>query len=706
MMMKTNDHPGKTPTAGITAAPFPVFRFLSFLALLLLNAGQSEAQTVEADTIKEVAIYGRRRVSPLKRLTVEPLAWETSITYITGDDLKRTAAVSLFDALKYSVNGTPSTQGRRKKHYYLLRGQNMASDYAINGVSLSTNGAGPMSEWVEAPALLPAAMIESVEVVRSGNSLLLGFSGLNGVVNIKTKTFDTLSTQLEAEYGTFNSLRCGGLHGGKFGGKAGVLRYAFSLFRQRTDGPEGRHSYEDLWNLYGKITYSYHEKAELHLESFYTYGVRHVTQAVFDRLAAPQSQLADLWEYDPMRYSISTARLKITESAKASTEVQFGYILNRMDLYPDRYYYTSTGAEVQLADSVKRNRMLDEPDSILMIAVFQAFSPVKNNVVRTGVMYASSANYAHGKSKKSTVAATLLDQHTFGKLDVHAGVKVIREYYDYYVPGQGFGDASRAVTNRWQPTLFNLSAGVSYQLKRNHILNFVLNSGTLPIDGTALQQLLDANGAALKDEETGKTLTGWLKREVRTGVELGWKHHAEAAGHFVWTCFFLKQKNTSEFTRTPYFDDSDVLRYYMKNIDLNTCGVELSYHSPAWREAWSCNGNLSCKYVGQTEHSSRKRYTRQPPFIANAGVSYARKAWEANMQGKYVSRYTTDRFLKEDVDAGDYFNFDANLTFAVPRTCLRIYGSAINIFDVRYATVSPIYPDFGRQLKAGVRVIF
>ncbi|MDR1672659.1 MAG: TonB-dependent receptor plug domain-containing protein [Bacteroidales bacterium] len=688
-----------------------MIRRLIFSCLSVALAGQlsGQTETLPPDTVRsieEVSIYGRKRTSPLLNLTVEPLAWETSITYITSEEHRKTGAVNLFDALKYSVNGMPSTQGRRKKHYYLLRGQNMAADYAVNGVSLSTNGAGPMAEWVEAPSLLPAAMIESVEVVRSGNSLLLGFSGLNGVVNIKTKTFDDFITQAEVEYGTFNSLRFGVLHGGKTGNdKTGRLHYALSLFNSSTDGPKGRHSKENLWNIYGKAEYKYKDRIEFALENFYTYGTRYVTQAVFDSLAAPQSQLADLWEYDPMRYNVATARLKINESAKASTELQLSHILNRMDLYPDRYYFTSSGSVVQIADSIKRNHMLDEPDSIFTAAVFQAFSPVRNNVLRAGVMFASSANYAHGMSKKKILSATLLDQHTFGQTDIHAGVKFIREYYEYYVPGQGFGDAAQAVSDEWQPALFGMSAGVSHQRGRR-TLNIVINSGMLPVDKTALQLLTGNNGAPLMDETTGKPLVGGLQREIRTGAELGWKHHIEERGHIIWTLFLMNQKNTSEFTKTPYYDDRNVLRYYMRNINLATYGIEVSFHSLKQMGCLSASGNVSYKYVRRKDPSSRKHYTKQPPFIANATVSFSKSTWEANLMGKYVSQYRTDRFLREEVNTGNYFNFDANLTCSIPRTPLQIFASMMNIFDWRYATVSPLYPDFGRQMKIGMRAVF
>ncbi|OAV75212.1 vitamin B12/cobalamin outer membrane transporter [Bacteroidales bacterium Barb7] len=680
---------------------------LIYTAFILLLSTTAFAQKEHGDTLQvhalpEVTVTGRHRVSPLKELTVEPLAWETSITCITADDNRKTAVLHLFDALKYSVNGVASTQGRRKKHYYLLRGQNVASDYAVNGVSLSTNGAGPMAEWVEAPALLPESMIESVEIVRSGNSLFLGFSGLNGVINVKTKTFDKPTTQAEVNYGTFNTLHAGALHGGKMKN----LHYAFSLFNDRTDGAKGRHSDENLWNFYGKIGYQYKDKLEINLESSYIYGTRFVTQAVFDSLAAPQSQLADLWEYDPMRYSISTARVKYNETKSAATELQFSYILNRMDLYPDHYHFTSTGKVVELSDSIVRKRMLNEPDSIFTAAVFQAFSPVEHNVVRAGVMFASSANYAHGKSKKKILSASLLDQHTFGRTDAHLGAKFIREYYDYYVPYQGFGSEINAITKEWQPVLFNISAGVSHQPNAGYILNGVINSGALPLDRTALQQQTDAVGNPLKDENTGKTLVSYMKGEIRTGVELGLQQRLPAAGQLTWTLFLLNQKNTSEYTRTPYFDSNDVLRYYMRNIDLRTVGIELSYRSSTWLNMFSGFGNISCKYVSRSEQSSRTHYDKQPPVIANACLSFEKKNVEVHLMAKYVSRYRSDRFLKKEVDMGNYCNTDVQFIYHIHTLHTELYSLISNLFDTRYSTVSPVYPDFGREIKAGVRCSF
>jgi iron complex outermembrane receptor protein len=84
---------------------------MAFLFLLSIAAlAQHEhCDTLQDNMLQEVTVLGRQRISPLHELTVEPLAWESSITYITADDNHKTAAHHLFDALKYSVNGVAST---------------------------------------------------------------------------------------------------------------------------------------------------------------------------------------------------------------------------------------------------------------------------------------------------------------------------------------------------------------------------------------------------------------------------------------------------------------------------------------------------------------------------------------------------------------------------------------------------------------------
>jgi iron complex outermembrane receptor protein len=186
-------------------------------------------------------------------------------------------------------------------------------------------------------------------------------------------------------------------------------------------------------------------------------------------------------------------------------------------------------------------------------------------------------------------------------------------------------------------------------------------------------------------------------------VEFGLKQYLPDAGHLTWTLFLLNQRNTSEYTRTPYYDGNNVLRYYMKNLDLRTAGVELAFRSPLWINLFSASGNISCKYVYRAEPSGRTHYDKQPPLIANACLSYVGKNTEIHLMAKYVSPYRSDRFLKEEVDMGNDSNIDVHLIRHIPALRAELHVVASNLFDVRYATVSPLYPDFGRQIRVGVR---
>jgi len=200
--------------------------------------------------------------------------------------------------------------------------------------------------------------------------------------------------------------------------------------------------------------------------------------------------------------------------------------------------------------------------------------------------------------------------------------------------------------------------------------------------------------------------TDELEKEHRTGLDLGLDYAGRAGTNLVFTLFMLRQQNTSDYTNRAYYDDDGQIRYYQKNVSLHTYGAELSYHSPLWRSRWSLMSNLSYKFIYQSEESQYHKYSKQPPFIANAGLSYTADRFSFNLYGKYVSDYKTDRFLKEEVAIGNYFNWDFNLNYRLPGNFAEVRGAVRNIFDERYATVSPIYPDFGRELSLGIRLFF
>lgn len=154
----------------------------------------------------------------------------------------------------------------------------------------------------------------------------------------------------------------------------------------------------------------------------------------------------------------------------------------------------------------------------------------------------------------------------------------------------------------------------------------------------------------------------------------------------------------------PYLDDLGTLRYYMRNLTLRTYGVELSFRSDPAKSLWSYSGNVSYKYVYQSNELLRERYTRQPPLLANVHLTYAPSFVQATLSAKYVSSYRTDRFLRAEVPIGDYLNIDCAITVPLFRSFFELYGTLTNILDIRYATISPLYPDFGRQFRIGFRL--
>jgi hypothetical protein len=150
------------------------------------KAGEINTIYLEKDVLalNEVEIAGYKKENPLKNPTEEPQSLQTAIQTIGTTQIQQTGAVNIIEALKYTVSGNFSEQGRKRKNFISLRGQN--AEYAIDGISFY--------QFMDAPNALSANVVDEVEITRSSNTLLMGYSGLNGVANFKTKTFDTFTT--------------------------------------------------------------------------------------------------------------------------------------------------------------------------------------------------------------------------------------------------------------------------------------------------------------------------------------------------------------------------------------------------------------------------------------------------------------------------------------------------------------------------------
>ncbi len=628
--------------------------------------------------LTEVSVFGNKKESPLINTAVQPSAWESSITHIQAADMQNIGATNIASALKYNVGGNVTEQGRKRKEFYSVRGQMTNADFAIDGVS--------MYYFLEGPSALSTSAIDEIEIVRSSNALLYGYSGMNGVVNLKTKTFDKFHTDVAAEYGTFNTLHAELTHGGKVGN----FHYLLSATRDQTDGPKNRNAAERAWNFFGKISYSLKDWLNVELQQFYIKSMREFAQVVstaeYPVAIGTQSQI---WKYDPLNLSLTQGKIKIKESANATTELRYYYIQNKEEWH-NRTYVIAKVKGVQTLTSTIKDVVTQEPSFVNAVGFTQVWKPVSENTLRIVGDYYKGDMWTNGAQRKSTLSGVILDEHDFGKLSVNAGIKVLRDYYKYYNPGTAL------IQNQWQPAYANISAGAAYKLCKNTTLNYIFNAGTVPVPDGSLQQV---NGVATT-----------VNNEKRVSMDLGITKQCKEAGDVSLTAFFSNRKNAFQYTGVLYTNTAGTQSEYLQNLDLKSYGVEFEYKSPVVLGFLSGFTNIMWQHTTTATDGTTTKYLNVPDFIASAGINAQKSGFTFNALGRFVNKYIGNRFIVttpgQMVYVGNYFNLDANLGYTLPKWPVTAYVKIVNAFDVRYATMTPAYPDYGRKFSVGLRASF
>lgn len=643
-----------------------------------------------------IEVTGIKEKSPLKNPTVQPKALQTTIQTISEEQIQTTGATNTMEALKYTVSGSLTEQGRKRRNFFSVRGQS-TSEFAIDGVSLY--------QFMDAPNALSPNMIEEVEIVRSSNVLLMGYSGLNGVVNLKTKSFDHFTTLANAEYGTFNKMHFNLTNGGKFGG----LGYALSLTKDKTDGPDGRNAAEDMWNLYGKLTYTIDNTLEASVQHFYMDGMREFAQMQNttdpSKYTVSASNRAMIWKFDPLRFNVTTAKVKYYESDKATTEVQF-YKIDGDRYWNQRAYYVKTVSGKQvITDSIPQYKTTNEPDHVIGAGIFQTIQPIDNNYLRIAVMASkrtsptqTNPNGTFSDSDICTFSGTLIDEHQFDQITVNAGIKFAEDYYKNYAPGS----SSIYIKDKWQPLNIIFNGGVSYTPAEDFVTNLLVSFGTVKAPDLSLKRDIPA---------PGDTLIISLSDEKRFNIDLGFAKRFKDAGDITVTGFYTNRKNAAQYTGILYVDALGVQKEYLTNVDLHTYGLDLVWKSSVFADLVSGIINATFMRTYNLTNGTYVRYERIPETQINGGVNFQKYGFTFSVFGKYVSRYIGDSFVTKSTSSqkiyvGDYVNLDLSLAYAIPDMPISVYGRIINVTDQKFTTVSPVYPDYGRQFSIGVRGTF
>lgn len=641
--------------------------------------------------LKEVEILEYKTLNTLKNPDAQPAPLQLTVQNIGSEQIQNIGAINAIEALKYSISTNLTEQGRKRRNFVSMRGQSSV-EYAIDGIS--------MYEFSDITNALSSSIVDEIEVTRSSNTLTMGYSGLNGVVNFKTKSFDRNTTLGEIEYGTFNKFHASITNGGKiFTG----LSYVLSVSKDKTDGPSGRNAAEDMLNIYGKVNYKYGDKFEASVQHFYMYGMREFAQAQNDKVDVAPKNLAMIWKYDPLKFNVTTGILKYHEGKNATTELQMYYVDSHRS-WVERAYNVSKGKVMR--DSIPPYSTVQEPYTVFGGGIFQSLSLIKNNILRLSLMGSrnrtpySMTNMGANISTNSDIrsfAGTILDEHNFDKISINGGVKIMRDYYKKYAPGS----SSIYIEDKWQPFTVNANVGATWRPSSSLLFTCIVSGGVINAPKENLVQIISGND----------TTQSIAKNEKRLNIDLGVKKTIPNLGDITITGFFMNRKSAYDYTGILYDNADGSQSEYIENVNLKSYGVDIIWNSPKYFGMLYSNINATFMRTDQTENGVTSRYNQIPQTIINWMLGATKYGLSLDLYGKYISRYVGDRFVMkktpDEVDyVGDFINVDASLSYAIPKTHFSVYGRVINIGDVRYCTISPVYPDYGRQFSIGVRAKF
>jgi iron complex outermembrane receptor protein len=213
--------------------------------------------------------------------------------------------------MNYIPGALIETRGRQVKQFFSVRGQKYPyPDYAVNGVW--------QKEFEEIPYFFSTSDIQEIEIIRSSAALLTGLSGLTGLVNIKTREYTSAETNIELEYGAFNTLHTHISNGNKIGS----FSYAAGLGYDKTAGPSGKHSAESMTDLYSQIGWQPSGKLSIKANIYVLNGTRELRIA---ELPADKRYRDMIQNFDPIKTILTNVKTIYRPNERLSSEVQLFY---------------------------------------------------------------------------------------------------------------------------------------------------------------------------------------------------------------------------------------------------------------------------------------------------------------------------------------------------------------------------------------------
>lgn len=628
-------------------------------------------KTIEIDSVVIRAKKETRNL--MKRPYTEPNSIFPSISKLTFAEIKRQGATNLVEAMNYIPGGLIETRGRQVKQFFSVRGQKYPyPDYAIDGVW--------QKEFEELPYFFSTSDIEEIEVVRSSAALLTGLSGMAGLINVKTREYNKMETNIEMEYGSYNSLHTHLSNGSKIGN----LSYSAGIGYDKSDGPTGSHSKENMADLFTQVKWQPSEKLSVKANLFYLNGKRELRIA---ELPADKRYRDMIQNFNPVQAVLTNLKTVYSPNEKLSSELQIFY----------SYRNPTFNDEVKLTSS-------NEKDSEYGFNFIQSVAVTNFNIIRFGALYNhwiapnGKRFYTGKRCDTETFSAVLVDEQRIGRVTLDAGVRLTRTYMNDYGAFniEGDGAAFKNVTSiqdQWEPAIIQGSLGASYRI--NNLLSAYFNS---------------AAGQVKPRQGSLTTELNVPLNELRYKFDLGIVRTIGINGKVSATAFGVVQNDAIALSGDTYLDAAtNIRRELYVNRDQEQYGIELEILSPEVYRMFEPFLNLTIMKSALIESGTRVTNKENPVLISSGGIYFKKKNIDINLLGKYISKFENDRFAAPadgPQPLGDFFTADINGGYTFKgKIPVRVYFKVKNISDKRYSTVIG-YPDFGRMIYGGIQIKF
>lgn len=650
-----------------------IFFIMPFGSVVAQNSNNPgiNPKTYEIDS---VIIRARKETRNLMaRPYTEPNSLLPVISILKNNEIRKQGALNVVEALKYIPGALIESRGRQVKQFFSVRGQKYPyPDYAINGVW--------QKEFAELPYFFSTSDIEEIEIIRSSAALLTGLSGMAGLINIKTREYKSSETNLELEYGSYNSLHTHLSNGNKIG----QFSYSAGIGYNKTDGPEGNHAQEKMTDLHTQMSWQPSDKLIVKGNLFYLNGNRQLRIA---QLPADKKYLDMIQNFDPVNAVLSNIKMVYRPTEMLSSEIQLFYT-----------YRNPTFNDEVKETSIKTN------DSEWGVNFIQSVSITNLNIIRFGGIYNhwiapnGKRFYTGKRCDTETFSGVLVDEQRIGPITLDAGIRWTKTYLNDYGAFNIEGDGSMfknitPVKNQWEPSIVQSSLGASYNV--NNFLSLFINSAAgqiKPINGSLNTELLEP------------------LNETRYKADIGIIQTFSNSGKIIVTAFGVLQKNAITLSGESYLDTiTGIRRELYINRDQNQEGLELEIISPKLFGFIQPFLNVTLMKSLMQESGVMISNNENPVIISSGGAYITKKSFDINLFLKYVSPFENDRFASIAIGPqplGDFLTADLNVAYTTgDRVPVKFYIRMQNLTNKKYSTVIG-YPDYGRMIYAGIQVKF